>query len=559
MTVTSVPWVIGARGAMTARPSGSPTSAPTICSPSRWRRRARRCAASGRRRLVTGAAVALLGLAAADAAARQHTRDRSRSRARCCSTCCSVVVVAVIGGMAVALASAIAAAFLINYFFVKPEHTLHVAQGEQALALVVFLIVAAVVSGAVELAARRARAAERAARRRETLSAWPARRSRRAATRCAGSWTARARRSGWSPSRLSAREHRVRRLGRGRDRGLGAAGRGGAASLRRADRHRAAADRPRPGAVRRGPARAAGVRRGGADRLRGPATAASAPARRASSPRPTASAPRCSRPWATTCAPRSPGSRRRSARCARPTWTGRTSERGELLATIEESADRLDAIVANLLDASRLQAGALSVQARAGGARRGDRRGAAAPCRARADACRSTCPRTCRSCSADPGLLERVLANLLENAIRHGGGGPGRGRGADRRARRATSKVVDHGPGVPADQREGLFQPFQRARRRHPPGRRARPHRRARVRGGDGRRADRRRLGRRRPDDAAAAARSRRVTRVLIVDDEPRDPPGAVDQPARARLRGRPPWATGAARSPRPRSHRPTS
>ena len=37
-------------------------------------------------------------------------------------------------------------------------------------------------------------------------------------------------------------------------------------------------------------------------------------------------------------------------------------QRGELLAAIEESADRLDAIVANLLDASRLEAGALSVQ-----------------------------------------------------------------------------------------------------------------------------------------------------------------------------------------------------
>ena len=52
-------------------------------------------------------------------------------------------------------------------------------------------------------------------------------------------------------------------------------------------------------------------------------------------------------------------------------------QRGELLAAIEESADRLDAIVANLLDASRLEAGALSVQPRAGCARRGDRRGAA--------------------------------------------------------------------------------------------------------------------------------------------------------------------------------------
>ena len=44
------------------------------------------------------------------------------------------------------------------------------AQGEQALALVIFLVVAAVVSGAVELAARRGRAAEQAAREAATLS-----------------------------------------------------------------------------------------------------------------------------------------------------------------------------------------------------------------------------------------------------------------------------------------------------------------------------------------------------------------------------------------------------
>src|SRR5215210_2434308 len=43
-------------------------------------------------------------------------------------------------------------------------------------------------------------------------------------------------------------------------------------------------------------------------------------------------------------------------------WTA--EQREELLATVEESADRLDAVVTNLLDASRLEAGALSVQAR---------------------------------------------------------------------------------------------------------------------------------------------------------------------------------------------------
>ena len=73
--------------------------------------------------------------------------------------------------MIVGIVSAITAALLINYFFVDPVHTLNVADGDQAVALVVFVTVAALVSGAVELAVRRARAAERAQREAETMSA----------------------------------------------------------------------------------------------------------------------------------------------------------------------------------------------------------------------------------------------------------------------------------------------------------------------------------------------------------------------------------------------------
>ena len=123
----------------------------------------------GRRRHVTGALVALLGLPLLTLLLA-HARDALSLESQVLLYLLVVVIIAVIGGLAVALASAVAAAFLINYFFVKPEHTLEVAQGEQALALAVFLIVAAVVSWAVEAAARRARAAESAARQAETLS-----------------------------------------------------------------------------------------------------------------------------------------------------------------------------------------------------------------------------------------------------------------------------------------------------------------------------------------------------------------------------------------------------
>jgi signal transduction histidine kinase len=62
---------------------------------------------------------------------------------------------------------------------------------------------------------------------------------------------------------------------------------------------------------------------------------------------------------------------------------------------------------------------------------------------------------------ADVGLAERVLANLLENAFRHGGGGPVTVRGSVT-ADGVACEVVDHGPGVPGAVREGLFAPFVR-------------------------------------------------------------------------------------------------
>ena len=209
----------------------------------------------GRRRHVTGALVALARAAAPDPAPRS-TRGTLSLESQVLLYLLVVVVIAVIGGLAVALASAVAAAFLINYFFVKPEHTLEVAQGEQALALAVFLIVAAVVSWAVEAAARRARAAEqrRAAGGDAVGLAAATSRSSDSLPRCSN---ARASTFGMESVTLSARRAPVGRLDRRGQRGLGSARRGGAASLRRADRDGAAADRPRAGAVRRGPAGAA--------------------------------------------------------------------------------------------------------------------------------------------------------------------------------------------------------------------------------------------------------------------------------------------------------------
>jgi K+-sensing histidine kinase KdpD len=63
---------------------------------------------------------------------------------------------------------------------------------------------------------------------------------------------------------------------------------------------------------------------------------------------------------------------------------------------------------------------------------------------------------------ADPGLLERILANLVDNALRHGGDDPAVHVTAVAGSSSAKLEIVDHGPGIAAEQRERLFTPFQR-------------------------------------------------------------------------------------------------
>ncbi len=136
----------------------------------------------------------------------------------------------------------------------------------------------------------------------------------------------------------------------------------------------------------------------------------------------------------------------------------------ELLATIEESADRLDALVANLLDMSRLQTQTISpllaeidlvatVEWTLSGVADADRvqiDGAESVVLARGDA----------------GLLERVIANVVENAIRHTGRSPVEIRPSSWSdpdgGRWVSLRVSDHGPGVPPESLATIFEPFQR-------------------------------------------------------------------------------------------------
>lgn len=62
----------------------------------------------------------------------------------------------------------------------------------------------------------------------------------------------------------------------------------------------------------------------------------------------------------------------------------------------------------------------------------------------------------------DAGLLQQLVANLLENALRHAGPVPDVSLKLASRGNLAVLEVADRGPGIPASQRERALQPFER-------------------------------------------------------------------------------------------------
>ncbi|MGW2934978.1 ATP-binding protein [Streptomyces sp. NPDC001156] len=134
-------------------------------------------------------------------------------------------------------------------------------------------------------------------------------------------------------------------------------------------------------------------------------------------------------------------------------------DRADLLEAIEEGADRLDHVVGNLLDMSRLQTGIVTpiirevdldevVPIALGGV---------------PDASvEMDIPETLPMVSVDKGLLERVVANLVENAVKYSPQGEPVLVSASALGSRVELRVVDRGPGVPDEAKERIFEPFQR-------------------------------------------------------------------------------------------------
>lgn len=133
----------------------------------------------------------------------------------------------------------------------------------------------------------------------------------------------------------------------------------------------------------------------------------------------------------------------------------------EFLCTVDEEADRLDTVIGNLLDASRLEAGAITPANRPVAldeivsAAFSSISGLRSPIDVHI-------PPELPPVNADPGLLERAVANLITNADNV--------TPADATVRVTAGlvvdevqlRIIDRGPGVPPGQREEMFRPFQR-------------------------------------------------------------------------------------------------
>ncbi|GAB3281549.1 hypothetical protein GCM10027449_22670 [Sinomonas notoginsengisoli] len=137
-------------------------------------------------------------------------------------------------------------------------------------------------------------------------------------------------------------------------------------------------------------------------------------------------------------------------------------EEAELLGTIEDYTDRLSHVVGNLLDMSRISADNVRPLLRPVTWREVLPRGLPGQ-----DRVVDLIPPNVPAVEADPVLLERVVANLVENALRYAPTGS-----VELLARSGVAgedghpcgvlRVVDHGEGIPPEDLLVVFRPFQR-------------------------------------------------------------------------------------------------
>ncbi|HET8874625.1 MAG TPA: DUF4118 domain-containing protein, partial [Gaiellaceae bacterium] len=413
--------------------------------------RTRRPATLPRRRVTIGLALAVIGPPLL-AVVLAQVRDQIGLPSVLLLFLLLVVVSSAVGGLVPALVAAVSGFLLVNWYFTPPLYTLTISEGENILALIVFLAVAGTISVLVDLAARRAAEGRRARAEAEALS------------RLAGS----------SPV-PAVLESLIRVLGLDGASVLHREENGWRIEASSGDR---APDSPADAsttidldpdhmlALAGGPVRsqdervleafskeiAASVELGDLEAEVEAAGVLSA-----------ANELRAAILSAVSHDLRTPISAIKASVTSLlqedVEWTAEA--RREFLDTIDEETDRLNALVGNLLDMSRLQTDALEIMPSRVGLE--EVLPAALHSLGLADgAVYVDVPETLPRVLADPGLLERALANVIQNAVRFSP--------PDRRPRVTAGaidgyvdvRIVDRGPGVPREQLERLFKPFQR-------------------------------------------------------------------------------------------------
>jgi two-component system, OmpR family, sensor histidine kinase KdpD len=433
---------------------------------SKGARRARSRAALTRTRRIVGWAMALLIIPVLTAVLVPW-RDDLTLPSEILLFLLMVVGVALVGGMWPAVTAAVVGFLLLNYYFTPPVNQFTISDPENLFALSVYVLVAVMVSAVVDLAARRTREAARATADAEVLStlaghvlrgeaALPSLLARLRETFGLASVTLLERTgepspddqsepeawrivatSGGAPctspgvadSDVTIDENLVLAV-RGRlldasDRRVLEAFAAEAAIALRQERLREEADQAKPLAE--------------ADKMRTALLAAVSHDLRT----PLASAKAAVE----------------SLRSTDIQWS--EEDHQELLATADESLVKLDRLVANLLDMSRLQAGVLGLNLQPVAVeeivpRSIDDLG---PLRDRIEGDISV---ELPDIVADPALLERILVNVMSNAVRYSPVGTKVLITASWHGDHVEIRVIDRGPGIPPEAHDRVFMPFQR-------------------------------------------------------------------------------------------------
>jgi two-component system, OmpR family, sensor histidine kinase KdpD len=386
----------------------------------------------------------------------------------------AVVLVALVGGFAPAVLAAIAGSLLLNYYFTPPIHQWTIAQANNALAIGVFVAVAILVSSVVDIAARRTKQAARANAESELLAttAGSVLRGQQGLsalldrTREAFGMDSVTLLECWGPDdQPESASAGQRRSMSGSWHVVASSGEPAVATPEEADVAVPAGDslslalrgRSLPATDRRVLGAFASYAAAALDQQRLAAEA------RAAKPIAAADRMRTALLAAVSHDLRTPLASAKAAvtslRSQDVTWAA--EDREELLATADESLDRLTHLVDNLLDMSRLQAGALSLFPRPVGL---DEIVSQALDNLDPAARRITVdiPVSLPEIDVDPAILERVVVNLTENALRYSPAGQPPLLTASSLGDRVELRVVDRGPGIPEQDKDKMFVPFQR-------------------------------------------------------------------------------------------------